>query len=241
MYIKYIKNRKEIWTDIITSKTYQKEKKRNIIKNIFKVTLPISICALIGSFNKTIDAFTIVKIAKEYLGETEAVRQYGILSGKIESLVTLPFSFNMAITTTLIPTIAGFKARGEIEKNKYIIKFAILIGIIISIPFFVIMYTFPEQILKILFPNASDGSLMLKISSFSIIIATIIQTINSYFQGINKMRVQIIVIAISSVCKLVLNIILISNPRIGIHGAVISNIISYLITFGMLILYMIIH
>ena len=147
----------------------------------------------------------------------------------------------MAITTTLIPTIAGFKARGEIEKNKYIIKFAILIGIIISIPFFVIMYTFPEQILKILFPKASDGSLMLKISSFSIIIAIIIQTINSYFQGINKMRVQIIVIAISSVCKLALNIILISNPRIGIHGAVISNIISYLITFGMLILYMIIH
>lgn len=241
MYIKYIKNRREIWTDIITSKTYKKEKKRNIIKNIFKVTLPISICALIGSFNKTIDAFTIVKIAKEYLGETEAIRQYGILSGKIESLVTLPFSFNMAITTTLIPTIAGFKARGEIEKNKYIIKFAILIGIIISIPFFVIMYTFPEQILKILFPNASDGSLMLKISSFSIIIAIIIQTINSYFQGINKMRVQIIVIAISSVCKLALNIILISNPRIGIHGAVISNIISYLITFGMLILYMIIH
>lgn len=241
MYIKYIKNRKEIWTDIITSKTYKKEKKRNIIKNIFKVTFPISICALIGSFNKTIDAFTIVKIAKKYLGEAEAVRQYGILSGKIESLVTLPFSFNMAITTTLIPTIAGFKARGETEKNKYIIKFAILMGIIISIPFFAIMYTFPEQILKVLFPNASDGSLMLKISSFSIIIAIIIQTINSYFQGINKMRVQIIAIAISSVCKLVLNIILISNPKIGIVGAVISNIVSYLITFDILILYMIIH
>ncbi|MBO5413034.1 MAG: polysaccharide biosynthesis C-terminal domain-containing protein [Clostridia bacterium] len=241
MYIKYMKNRREIWTDMLTSKTYRKERKITIIKNIFKVTLPISICALIGSFNKTIDAFTIVKIAKEYLGEAEAVRQYGILSGKIESLVTLPFSFNMAITTTLIPTIAGYKARGETEKNKYIIKFAILIGIIISIPFFIIMYTLPEQILQILFPNASDGSLMLKISSFSIIIAVIIQTINSYFQGINKMRVQIITIAISSVVKLALNIILISNPKIGIYGAVVSNIISYLLTFGILIIYMVKH
>lgn len=241
MYVNYVKNRKEIWTDMLTSKTYKKERKRNIIKNIFKVTLPISICALIGSFNKTIDAFTIVKIAKEYLGEAEAVRQYGILSGKIESLITLPFSFNMAITTTLIPTIAGYKARGEIEKNKYIVKFAILVGMVISIPFFVIMYTFPEQILQILFPNASDGSLMLKISSIGIIFAIIIQTINSYFQGINKMKVQIITIAISSGLKLLLNIVLISNTKIGIYGAAISNVISYLVTFIMLLLYMIIH
>lgn len=241
MYINYIKNRREIWTDMLTSKTYKKERKRNIIKNIFKVTFPISLCALIGSFNKTIDAFTIVKIAKEYLGEAEAIRQYGILTGKIESLVTLPFAFNLAITTSLIPTIAGFKARGEYEKNRQLIKFAILTGILVSIPFFIILFTFSEQILQVLFPNASDGSLMLKISSIGIIFAIIIQTINSYFQGINKMKVQIIVIAISSGLKLLLNIVLISNPRIGIYGAAISNVISYILTFIMLLIYMVIH
>lgn len=241
MYINYIKNRREIWTDMLTSKTYKKERKRNIIKSIFKVTFPISICALIGLSNRTIDALTIVKIAKRYLGEAEAIRQYGILSGKIESLITLPFSFNMAITTTIIPTIAGYRARGEDEKNKSLIKFAILMGIIISIPFFMLMFVFSSQILQILFPNASDGSLMLKISSISIIMATVIQTINSYFQGINKMKIQIITIAISSVLKLLLNIVLISNPRIGIYGAAISNAISYLLTFVMLIIYMVIH
>ena len=239
MYINYIKNRKEIWTDMITSKTYKKERKRKIIKNIFKVTIPISICALIGSFNKTIDAFTIVKIAKEYLGEAEAVRQYGILSGKIESLVALPFSFNMAIATTIIPTIAGYKARGELEKNKKLIKFGILAGMVISIPFFIIMFTFSEPILQILFPNASEGSLLLKISSIGIIFAVIIQTINSYFQGINKMKVQIITVAISSGIKLLLNIILISNSKIGIYGAAISNVISYILTFIILVVYMI--
>lgn len=241
MYIKYRNNRREIWTDMLTSKNYIKERKRTIIKNIFKVTFPISICALIGSLNKTIDAFTIVRIAKTYLGEAEAVRQYGILSGKIESLVTLPFSFNMAITTTLIPTIAGYKAKGEEEKNKKLIKFAILMGMIISIPFFVVMYTFPEQILEILFPNASDGSLMLKISATGIIFAIIIQTINSYFQGTNKMKVQIITVAISSVVKLALNIVLISNSKIGIYGAAISNVISYIISFMLLIVYMVMH
>lgn len=241
MYFNYVKNRREIWTDMLTSKTYIKERKRNIIKNIFKVTFPISLCALIGSFNKTIDAFTIVKIAKNYLGEAEAIRQYGILTGKIESLVTLPFAFNLAITTSLIPTIAGFKARGEDDKNRQIIRFAILTGILIAIPFFIIIFTFSNEILQILFPKASDGSLMLKISSVGIIFAIIIQTINSYFQGINKMKIQIIVIAISSGIKLILNVVLISNPLIGIYGAAISNVISYILTFVILLLYMILH
>lgn len=238
LYGNYLKGRKEIWTDIITSKQYKKERKRNIIKNILKVSFPITICALIASVNKTIDAFTIVKITKTYLGEAEAVKQYGILSGKVESLITMPFSFNMAIATTLIPTIAGYRAKGDLEKAKQILKFSILAGMLIAIPCFTILYLFPKQILEILFPNASLGDMLLKFSSISIIIAVIIQTINSYLQGMNKMKVQIIIIGISSCIKLLLNIILIQNSKIGIYGAIISNIVSYLVTITLLIIYL---
>ena len=156
IYINYLKSRKEIWTDIITSKNFKKENKINIIKSILRVSFPIAICALIGSLNKTIDAMTIVRIAKNYLGEQEAVRQYGILSGKVEGLILFPLSFNMALTTTLIPVISGFKAKGNLEKAKQAVKLAILLGIIIGIPCFLVMFVFPEEILKILFPNASD-------------------------------------------------------------------------------------
>ena len=239
LYKNYLKNKREIWTDIITSKIYKKESRRNIIKNIFKVAFPITICGLISSINKTIDAFTIVKIAKQYLGEAEAVKQYGILSGKVESLITLPFSFNIAIVTTLIPTIAGYKAKGEVEKAKNIIKVAILTGILLSIPCLLVLFLFPEQILQTLFPNASAGSQMLKLSSVSIIIAITIQTINSYLQGMNKMKIQIIAIGISSCFKLILNIILISNEKIGVYGAIISNIATYIITISILIWYLI--
>lgn len=239
IYYKYLKNRKEIWADIITSKTYKKERKINIMREIFKVAFPIAICALMGSVNKTIDAFTIVRIAKKYLVEAEAVKQYGILSGKVESLITLPFSFNMAFTTTLIPTIAEYKAKGEYDRTKQMLKFTILAGILIAIPYFIIIYVFPSQILQLLFPNAPTGELMLKYSSICIIIAIIIQTINSYMQGTNKMGISILSVGISSIIKLILNIILISNRKIGIYGAIISNIISYLLTLVILIYYII--
>lgn len=241
MYRNYLKGRKEIWTDVLTSKIYKKERKIHIIKNIFKVAMPITICTIIASFNKTIDAFTIVRITKRYLGEKEAIKQYGILSGKIESLIALPFSFNMAIVTTLIPRVSGDKAKGDLNKTKEMIKSTILAGILFTIPYLLVVYTFPEQILKILFPNASDGATMLKLSSIGIIIAIVMQTISGYLQGINKMKVQMIAIGISSIIKLLLNIILLPNSNIGIYGAIISNIISTSVATVILIVYLIMN
>lgn len=239
VFANYLKSRQEIWTDIITSKTLKKERKRTIINNIFKVSFPIAVCALIGTLNKTIDAMTIVRIAKKYLGEAEAVRQYGILSGKIESLIIFPLSFNMAFATTLIPTISSYNAKGELKKARKMLKLTILAGIIIGVPCFVVMFTFPTEILKTLFPNASDGNIMLKYSSITIIMALIAQTINSYLQGMNKMGVQIISIGLGSVLKLILNVILIQNEKIGIYGAIISNIVSYSFILICLICYLI--
>lgn len=238
-YRYYLKSRKQIWIETITSKTYKKERKRTIIKNILSVSFPIAICALIVTTNKTIDAMTVVRIAKNYLGEAEAVRQYGILSGKVESLILFPLSFNIALTTTLIPAVSGFKARGELNKAKYVIKLAILVGILIGIPCFIGMFIFAEDILKILFPNASDGSIMLKYSSITIIIAIMSQTINSYLQGMHKMSIQIVSISVGCIIKLILNIVLISNKQIGIYGAVASNIISYAIILIILVVYLI--
>ena len=239
IYINFLKSKREIWTDIITSKVYKKVKKRSIIKNILKVSFPIAICAFIGTLNKTIDAMTVVRLAKKYLGEAEAVRQYGVLSGKVESLILFPLSFNIPLTTTLIPTISGFKARGEKTKAKQALKFAILAGMLVGIPCFIVMFVFSEDILKTLFPNASDGSLMLKYSSVTIIIAIIAQTINSYLQGMRKIGIQIASIGISCVVKLILNITLIRNEKIGIYGAIISNVISYVFVLTCLVTYLV--
>ena len=237
--IHYIKSRQEIWTDIITSKTIKKERKRTIIKNILNVSFPIAICALIGTLNKTIDAMTVVRISKNYLGEKEAIKQYGILSGKIESLVTFPLSFNIAFTTTLIPKISEYKAKENFEKVKQVLKMTLLTSLLIAIPCFTIMFIYSTEVLSLLFPNALVGSLMLKISSITTIILALIQTINSYLQGMNKMKIQIISIGIGAIIKIILNIVLINNRFIGVYGAIISNIISFCATLIILIYHLI--
>ena len=133
LFAYYIKHKKEVWKDVVLSTNYKREGIRKIIKNILAVSVPISLGALLSVTNKTIDAFTVVKIAKQFLGEETATIQYGILSGKIETLITLPFSFNIAFATTLVPTIAASIAKGDIITAEKRIKFSTLLSMLIRI------------------------------------------------------------------------------------------------------------
>ena len=93
----YIKNKKEIWKEIRINNAYKKERICKIVIDILKISIPMALCALFSGLTKTIDALTIVRILKNSIGEEMATIQYGILNGKIDTLIALPFSFNIAI------------------------------------------------------------------------------------------------------------------------------------------------
>ena len=78
-----------------------------IVKSILWVSIPISLSSILVSVNKNIDSFTVVNLLKRFLSAEEAREQYGILSGKIEVLTSLPLSFNVAFATALVPAITA--------------------------------------------------------------------------------------------------------------------------------------
>ena len=232
LYKYYIKIKKEIWKDVITSTIKQKESVFNIIRSILSVSFPIMLASLLATSNKTIDAFTVVNTISKFLGTEKAKFQYGILSGKIEGLVILPYSFNIAFATTLIPTISASEARGEMDKAMKRINFSILATILISLPCIAIFFVYSEQVLKLLFPNAYLGSAMLKLCSLSIIFVAITQTIGGVLQGLKRVREPLIAIGVGAIIKLALNLILIPIKELNINGAIISTLVSHIVIFG---------
>ena len=105
----------------------------------------------------------------------------------------------------------------------------ILISILIAMPITAIMFLYPNEIMSLLFPNAQNGAMYLKISSISIIFMILAQTINGILQGIGKVSIPAIAFGIGMIIKFICNIILISNPKIGIYGAIIGNIMCNII------------
>ena len=230
LYKYFTKRKKEVWQEVTSSTVYKKESIIKIIKSILLVSVPIALCALFSSTTKTIDALTVIRILRNYIGEEEATIQYGILSGKIDTLITLPFSFNIALATALVPTISSAIAKKEMNIVKRRIEFSILITILIGWPCTICTSAFSNEILELLFPNASAGSEMLQIASWTIIFVVLIQTINGALQGLGKVNTPVAAFAIGAIVKMVLNTILIPIKGIGVNGAIISSVISHFIS-----------
>ena len=231
IYAYYQTKRKEIAQEINQSANYKPTRIRKTIKEILTVAMPISISSLISSFNKNIDSFTIVRFLKRIMEENEAKTQYGILSGKIDSLTALPLSLNNAFVVALVPNISKSLAKGDLNKVSQKSNLFILISILVALPITAIMFLFPDQIISLLFPNANSGAIYLKISSIGIIFMILSQTINGILQGIGKVNIPAISFGTGMIFKFICNIILIPKKQIGIFGAIIGNIVCNVIAF----------
>ena len=237
---KYFKDLPEIKREIVLSVNTKQVRLKEIIEEIIKYALPISISALISTISKNVDSFTIVNVLTNIIGYKQAKIEYGILSGKIETLINLPLALNMAISNALLPTVSANYNKLSKVKNRIIKTF--LLEMTFSIITMVIYFCFANQILKLLFPNASNGTSLLRISSISIIFISLEQIITCILHGIGKTSIIIKATIIESIVKIVFNLILVGRVNFvfgGSKGAALSTLISHVVIDIILTIYLI--
>ncbi len=76
LYCSFLKQRKDIYIDVRSSKTNERMRIVSIIKSIAKVAVPISLTAVIGTIAKNIDSTTIVNKLKNVIGYEKAKVEY---------------------------------------------------------------------------------------------------------------------------------------------------------------------
>lgn len=238
LLIYYQKVKKEIWEDIKNAKgEYKKEKRTKIMKTILAVSIPISLASIVAAINRNIDTFTVMnglKVALQGMYDSaelivdEATRLYGILSGRVDTLIGLPTALNVAFATALVPAVSESMAKGDRKTAKKRVTFSFRTTLLIALPCAIGMAVLAEPILKLLFPNvyAVEAPILLQISAFTIIFTLINQTIGGALQGLGKVLVPAASMACGAIVKLILNLTLIRNPEIGIYGAAISSVAS---------------
>ena len=232
LYNYYKKSRKDIWQDVNLSVKYKQDKPKVIIKKIIAVSMPMSLSSILSSISKNIDSITVVRGLKTFLTEGAAKIQYGILTGKVDTLTTLPLSFNIAFATALVPALAGALAVGDEKAATRRVSFSLLITMLIGLPCTAGLCVLAEPILQLLFPNAPGGGTLLAISSLAIIFTVLSQTINGALQGIGKVLVPAIALGIGVGVKFILNIILVPIPWIGANGAAVGSVVCNIISFA---------
>ena len=207
---------------------------RKICK-ILCIAFPISISAILASLNKNIDSITVIRFLKLYMSEEKARIQYGILSGKIDVISSVPVSFIISISATIIPMVASYNRNNNKKEICDIVRKYIKYTTLFILPCCVCMFIFSKEILELLF-GSSDGAIYFKISSLAIIFIAMEQIINSVLQGMGKVFVPAIALGVGVIAKLVLNIQLLKfSPEQywygGVSGACIATLVCHIIAF----------
>ena len=238
----FYKTRKKAIIEECNNQQVQEELEttKDLIKTIFALAIPMTLGSLISVVSSTIDIVTITNcIQKAFTGiieggkealETEAMRLSGILS-KVETIIHMPLSVTAAFCTALIPSISSSAAKQDFDTAEKRLNFSLFATILILAPAAVGLSILAKPILQMIYPTASEGATLLILSSITMIILGIEYVINGGLYGLGKVYIPAIALTIGAVIKLVLNIILVSNPKINIYGAAISTIVCQLIAF----------
>ena len=231
LFMYYKVRREDLSKEIVSSRSYETKSIVGTIKKILSVSIPMSLSSILTSINRNIDSATVKRGLQTFLSEGEALKQYGILSGKVDTLVSLPLSFNIAFATALVPAITLSKAKGDDITASKRISFSLLVTMLIGLPCMIGMIIFAEPILSLLFPNAPEGTLIFQVSSLSIIFTVLGQTVNGALQGLGKILIPAIALTIGVILKCFLNLALVPIPAIGAAGAAFATVICHMVAF----------
>lgn len=242
LYIFYNARKKEIWKNINESKEfYRPQSIKKTVKLILALSIPMSLASIVSAINRNVDTLTVINLLKDMLvthGKMaydlvvdEATRLYGILSGKVDMLIGLPLSLNIAFATALVPAVSEAIAKKDMKTATRRISFSLRTSMLIALPCSIGMCVLAGPILELLFPNqiAAEAPLLLQISAFTIIFSVLNQTINGALQGLGHIFIPAISLGIGALTKLILNLVLIPIPEIGINGAAIGSVCCHIV------------
>lgn len=200
------------------------------ISPIIKTVFPMTVATIIMPITRTVDSFLILNIVKSY--SVNATEYYGLYSGAVESIVSLPVSFCYALAVTSIPIISKLIANGENHLKK--IYQAVFYTLCLSALFSLITCVFSKTAINILYSGLSSAHKeiavkMLRLSSLSVLFLPIMQTLVACVNATGNYKVTILGGVLGAIVKIILSIILLKNPSINVFGAIISDIFCYLV------------
>lgn len=209
-----------------------------LTRQLFKISVPITIGGLITPITSIVDSMLVVNVLM-FIGYSSsmATTMLGLQSGIVEPLINLPVVVALSISTVLLPNLSSLKVENKTEKIKEMVEKAFQITLSISIACAICYVIFDYQILSFLFGrslNQSElllGQKLLLLGSFNVIFLSLVQVSAGILQGLGETKYPVKTLFFGCLIKVALNFILISIPSINIVGAVISGGVCYFVVF----------
>lgn len=231
----HLKNKKYFAEEVSVGNQFV-DTNKNILKEMIRIALPISIGAAIIPIMDSIDVYLVMDglIAAGFSPE-EANLRFAWLKGMAQTLINMPQVISGAIGVSIIPVIAMLKVKedavGITEKTTIALKLTMLF----ALPSMVGLFSLSHPIISLIYPTTGDLAIngtsnILKILSLSVSPLMLIMVTTSIMQAFGKEKLPVFNIVIGAVFKIIITIYLTRMPNINVYGAAIGSVVGYLVT-----------
>lgn len=213
---------------IISDVSTKRVSDRTILRKLITYGLPITLVAGMQNAAGIIDVINVNgRLLYAGFSTSEAEGLYGIL-GSYKTLIYVPLTIVTALGTAIFPKIIqAFVERNKRELKKQM-SYSFRITYMITIPATFGLAILAEPIYRFLF-GTSQGYELLLYGSCVLIFMSITTIQNTILQGINKLYLILFTAGLGIVIKFVANYFLVGIKEINILGAVIGNLLAFLV------------
>lgn len=230
LIFKYEKHKKFRVPKGINSEEIVRHTNKALVRKIISYGIPITLAVGLQYAGNLIDTFNVIRrLRAAGFDETAAMEKFGAL-GQMNTLIGVPIALISALSAAVLPSISGASAVDDKKGVQEKINQALKLGFMVSIPSAVGLAVLSNPIFTLLFPKAADdGTILMEFGAFVVILMAIVQIQTTILQGVGKLYIVTASMMLGIVLKITINYILVAVPSINIFGAVIGNIICFIV------------
>ena len=203
-----------------------------VVIELLRIAIPITLGASIIPITSMLDVKMIFACMGKYMSETAVNQRYVALSTNVRSLINLPASLTTALAMSIVPAIAGARARKDSASMHHFAGLGLKLSMAIGMPCAAGLFVLGGPIIQMLFRSIQPDSLkiatsIMHVASLSVIFISLVQTMTGALQGMGRQHWPVWSLLAGGVLKIVSNYIFLSMPAVNILGASISNVVCY--------------
>lgn len=228
--------------------------RRNIMKSLVLIAIPITIGASVSSLTSLVDLATIMNrlvvnpavfdrysdifaagtefaasAAEEGWAGVELLQKkanslYGMYTGQAQTMFNLPLTIVVALSMSIVPAISTSLAEKNPKDAHSITASVLRITMLFALPCAMGFFVLSEPILGVLYSDANASYLLQKLAG-AVAFVALVSVSNAVLQAYGKVYVPVINMLIGGVVKVLMNYTLI--PVWGIDAAPIATTVCY--------------
>lgn len=201
-------------------------KNRKIYRQLLKTSIPISLASTAIPVLYFIDSSTVIALLQGDLGYREAKEMLGILTGRAQSLASIPPILAIAMSSAILPVVASAYSKKDLKEVQRMGAVALRLTLLTGAPLALYFTSAAFAVNGLLFGN-TEGSWVISALCFGSIFQILMMSSMAILQGLGKTTLSMWHVFMGIFVKALLNILF--APMLGIYGIILSTSCGFIV------------